>query len=354
MIVGGDTTGGAVLSAAEIYDIDGVVTDPGEEEPPIEEEPVEPPIEEEPVTPPPPLTFADFADLPIPGLTLIATELPPGLSLVSLTGIVPLLAAIEAEELSAAQDDDGQFPLRPFLRALFDEDVRVNTAVFHARATIGVERVIHPTTGDGFSPGAPDIVNRLTTVGVEPVWLFAPDGGWYFDAFWSDEQIVKIPDRSERPSDFVGISYTGPTVVPANVGALGLDERVDLDTFPVIFLWGPSSEWLAFRTGSGVPAILQTAPGFATGDALLPLVLNDTAIELTIPPPDQTFGQRCSGIAILGDDEIYLSPTDEGGQPPSTMSEVAGVGQALLFQAFQILPEVDESSVVSFCVAGGP
>ena len=85
MIAGGDSTGGAILSSAEIYVIDGTAGEPVEE-PPIEEEPVEEPVD-------PPIGgsdlsfFTDLASVPIGLDTVLASELSSGLSLFTFTGI---------------------------------------------------------------------------------------------------------------------------------------------------------------------------------------------------------------------------------------------------------------------------
>ena len=335
LIAGGDDAGSTFYAAAEIYTPDAIdeppVDEPPVDEPPVDEPPVdEPPVDEPPVDEPPvdeplpALTFADFADLPIPGLTLIATEVPPGLSLVSLTGIIPLLAAIEAAELSAAQgeidvdfDDgdpiiegDGGDDLSTFL----DEKARIGTDILVRDATIGIDKVFNPADGNSFAPDGLPFLNLFTTAGVGPIWVNAPNGGWVVDAFWSDEQWQTIPPHTGRSSPFVPIAYTGPATQP-NLAALGLDGA----DVPAVFAWEiASSSWKTFRPGGPKPT--QTLDDFGD-DALMVQILDERPVELHIAPPDQTFGERCDSI-VYGTGDAQTVLTNPEGNPGTTPIDI--------------------------------
>ena len=344
-----DDAGSTFYAAAEIYTPDAI-DEPPVDEPPVDEPPVdEPPVDEPPVDEPPPaLTFADFADLPIPGLTLIATEVPPGLSLVSLTGIIPLLAAIEAAELSAAQGeidvdfDDGDLIIEgdggdDDLSTFLDEKARIGTDILVRDAMIGIDKVFNPADGNSFAPDGLPFLNLFTTAGVGPIWVNAPNGGWVVDAFWSDEQWQTIPPHTGRSSPFVPIAYTGPATQP-NLAALGLDGA----DVPAVFAWEiASSSWKTFRPGGPKPT--QTLDDFGD-DALMVQILDERPVELHIAPPDQTFGERCDSI-VYGTGDAQTVLTNPEGNPGTTPIDIELLLSLSLVSAAPIVVTFDGGTV---------
>ena len=349
LIAGGDDAGSTFYAAAEIYTPDAI-DEPPVDEPPVDEPPVdEPPVDEPPVDEPPPaLTFADFADLPIPGLTLIATEVPPGLSLVSLTGIIPLLAAIEAAELSAAQGeidvdfDDGDLIIEgdggdDDLSTFLDEKARIGTDILVRDAMIGIDKVFNPADSNSFAPDGLPFLNLFTTAGVGPIWVNAPNGGWVVDAFWSDEQWQTIPPHTGRSSPFVPIAYTGPATQP-NLAALGLDGA----DVPAVFAWEiASSSWKTFRAGGPKPT--QTLDDFGD-DALMVQILDERPVELHIAPPDQTFGERCDSI-VYGTGDAQTVLTNPEGNPGTTPIDIELLLSLSLVSAAPIVVTFDGGTV---------
>ena len=315
LIVGGDTTGGGRLAAAEIFALDEASVEPPPEVPPGEEEPLaEPP------------SFADLADTPLDGLTFIVYELPPGLSLVSLTGIIPLLAALQEAELSAAASHtvDGDRFVPPEKTDDLNNAASVRlTKELVDEFTIGVvNSIFDPNTRKSWSAGLPPALNSLVRLLSGAYWFNAgPDGAFVIDLYWPGTQTVDAPG-----SGFHAVPYTGPSIGDLRAHFLKFEGRTggdeprpegdpsedgnrafeEIPDGTSIFRW-LAGDWRSYTRGA--PAFVQSLTQLGYGEALIARF--DDPISFLLPAAELLFGD-CAILFTL--DGPILNPGVPGAQ----------------------------------------
>lgn len=315
LIAGGDTTGGGRLAAAEIFALDEASVEPPPEVPPGEEEPLaEPP------------SFADLADTPLDGLTFIVYELPPGLSLVSLTGIIPLLAALQEAELSAAASHtvDGDRFVPPEKTDDLNNAASVRlTKELVDEFTIGVvNSIFDPNTRKSWSAGLPPALNSLVRLLSGAYWFNAgPDGAFVIDLYWPGTQTVDAPG-----SGFHAVPYTGPSIGDLRAHFLKFEGRTggdeprpegdpsedgnrafeEIPDGTSIFRW-LAGDWRSYTRGA--PAFVQSLTQLGYGEALIARF--DDPISFLLPAAELLFGD-CAILFTL--DGPILNPGVPGAQ----------------------------------------
>ncbi|PZC42464.1 MAG: Kelch motif-containing protein [Chloroflexi bacterium] len=237
--------GGAGLSAAELYDLSGTASGPVEE----------------------PLEPVSLFDALAPDTTLLVSEVPAGLSLLTFSGIPTALLAESA--LATAQGNSG--PDIDDGELLIEADGIVETSVLTsaiAAAFVGAEgrilNVITKANTDGsfqsYRPNVPDVANTLKQLDAPAVvWAGTEQDAIFIQGY------VHAQDRlfhfdSDR-GGFLPLVNLGPAITPSDF--LAVNPAVQ-----VIWAWdNPNHSWIFFN-----PALPPGLQGIRTIPFLAPFI----------------------------------------------------------------------------------
>lgn len=313
--------GGAGLSAAELYDISGTAAGPVEE----------------------PLEPTSLFDAISPDTTLLVSEVPAGLSLLTFSGMPSFLLAESA--LATAQGDaepdvnDGDL--------LIETDDIVQPSIFTsaiAAAFAGAQgqilNVITQANTDGsfqsYRPNVPDVANTLKQLDASAVvWAGTGHDAIFMQGYLHAQDRVFSLESVRR--SFLPLVNLGPAITPADF--LALNPAVQ-----VIWVWdNPNDSWIFFNPalpagfqGSGVIPFLAPFIAFLQGPATITFGAGDGLPNCDLLLDDDA---RDTLSGDTGQD-ILFDAFDEAGPGGQAVLELGG---NLAFGLDVTLEDIDNS-----------
>ena len=183
-------------------------------------------------------------------------------------------------ELSASQDDPWQD---------LNQGHAIATETFVQQATLGVEGIFNPNTGESWNRNLPSGLNTLNQIGTGAYWFtVGSDGGSILDVFFEGIYRVNVPETG-----FYAFPYTGPAGPPTFA-----DDVLNLDS---LFVW--RGFWESYTPGA--PDFVNAFDNAFYGTAVIGNFSGSTSFDLD--PAGLTIGD-CAAFLPAGEDNLLVNP----------------------------------------------